>query len=75
MPHYGKNLDLLISNILSFLLTDQALPEKNCDHALGHDWVGYRECHIKPDLFLIYRKPDQYILRLARIGSHSELFG
>ena len=37
--------------------------------------MGYRECHIKPDLPLIYRKPDAGTLRLARLGSHSELFG
>jgi mRNA interferase YafQ len=33
------------------------------------------KCHIKPDLLLIYRKPDADTLRLARLGSHSELFG
>jgi mRNA interferase YafQ len=37
--------------------------------------MGYRECHIKPDLLPIYRKPDADTLRLARLGSHSELFG
>jgi mRNA interferase YafQ len=37
--------------------------------------MGYRECHVKPDLLLIYRKPDPRTLRPARIGSHSELFG
>jgi len=57
------------------LLVDQALPEINRDHALGGDWADYRECHIKPDLLLVYRKPDAGILRLARSGSHSELFG
>jgi mRNA interferase YafQ len=50
------------------------LPEKNHDHALTGAWVGYRECHIRPDLLLIYRKPDAITLRLARLGSHSELF-
>jgi mRNA interferase YafQ len=30
---------------------------------------------VKPDLLLIYRKPDPRTLRLARVGSHSELFG
>jgi mRNA interferase YafQ len=39
------------------------------------DWQGYRECHIKPDLLLIYKKSDAATLRLARLGSHSELFG
>ena len=73
-PRYSKKLDLLISNILEFLLADKALPEKNFDHALSGVWNEYRECHIKPDLLLIYKKSDQHTLRLARLGSHSELF-
>lgn len=39
------------------------------------DWAGYRECHLKPDLLLIYGKLGADTLRLARLGSHSELFG
>jgi addiction module RelE/StbE family toxin len=39
------------------------------------NWTGYRECHIKPDLLLIYKKPNPNVLRLARLGSHSDLFG
>ncbi|OZA58728.1 MAG: YafQ family addiction module toxin, partial [Sphingomonadales bacterium 39-62-4] len=39
------------------------------------DWAGYRDCHVKPDLVLIYAKPDDATLRLARLGSHSEVFG
>ena len=73
--HYAKNLDLLFSEILECLLLDKTLPEKNRDHALSNNWNGYRECHIKPDLLLIYQKPDKKTLRLARLGSHSELFG
>jgi mRNA interferase YafQ len=37
--------------------------------------VCSRECHIRPDLRLIYRKADAYSLELARLGSHSQLFG
>jgi Bacterial toxin of type II toxin-antitoxin system, YafQ len=33
----------------------------------------YGDCHIKPDLVLIYRKPNAENLELVRIGSHSEL--
>jgi len=29
---------------------------------------------LKPDLLLIYKKPDENTLRLVRMGSHSELF-
>lgn len=49
------------------------LPEKYRDHSLAGDYHGYRECHIKPDVLLIYRT-DEQCLYLARIGSHSELF-
>jgi len=72
-PRY-KNVDSLISGILELLVLDKSLPEKNCDHALSGDWSGYRECHVRPDLLLIYKKPDRDTLRLARLGSHSELF-
>ena len=44
-------------------------------HGLTGNWAGYRECHMKPDLLLIYSKPEPDTLRLARLGSHSELFG
>jgi len=60
------------------LANDQILPPHLRDHDLTGDWKGYRECHIKPDLLLIYRKQGTAgggILRLARLGSHSELFG
>jgi mRNA interferase YafQ len=74
-PRHRKDVDFLLSTVLALLLADQALPETNRDHGLSGDWMGYRECHLKPDLLLIYRKPDADMLRLARLGSHSELFG
>jgi len=74
-PRHRGDVDSPVSTIVTLLLSDQALPESNRDHSLSGDWAGYRECHIKPDLLLIYRKPDTSILRLARLGSHSELFG
>ena len=74
-PRHGKEFETLLSKIVAVLAADQALPENNRDHALSGRWAGYRECHIKPDLLLIYQKPDAETLRLARLGSHSELFG
>jgi mRNA interferase YafQ len=74
-PRHVKDLDPLLSAILSLLLSDRPLPASNRDHALSGDWSGYRECHLKPDLLLIYRKPSDGTLRLARLGSHSDLFG
>ena len=61
--------------VLKALANDQPLPPHQRDHDLSGNWPGYRECHIKPDLLLIYRKHDAVILRLVRLGSHSELFG
>ena len=44
------------------------------DHALGEQYLGYRECHIEPDLLLIYRIfKDTLVLVCVRVGSHSEL--
>ena len=74
-PRHSKDVGSLLPRILKLLLVDEPLPENNRDHALSGDWTGYRECHVKPDLLLIYRKPDADTLRLARLGSHSELFG
>jgi mRNA interferase YafQ len=71
---HKKNLNDDIAAIIELLLVDQPLPEKLKDHNLAGNWATYRECHIKPDLLLIYRK-DSDTLKLARLGSHSELFG
>ena len=73
-PRHSKDLDALLPAIIIRLVNDQALPEAHHDHSLSGDWAGYRECHIKPDLLLIYKKLDDGTLRLARLGSHSELF-
>lgn len=73
-PRHSKDIDQLLSAIVEKLLVDEKLPPRNRDHELSGNWKGYRECHLKPDLLLIYRKPDADTLRLARLGSHSELF-
>lgn len=73
-PRYSKDIDALLSSVIEKLSADFLLPPRNRDHELSGNWKGYRECHLKPDLLLIYRKPDADTLRLARLGSHSELF-
>lgn len=71
-PHRAT-LENDLVEILTALASGQTLVEKYRDHALVGDWMGYRECHVKSDLLLIYKKPDTKTLRLARLGSHSEL--
>jgi len=73
-PRY-RDIDVPLTAVLELLANDQALPPHNRDHALSGDWSGYRECHVRPDLLLIHDKPDADLLRLARLGSHSDLFG
>lgn len=62
-----------VGRIISKLQAGETLDEKNVDHPLTGNWLGFRDCHIKPDLVLIYRVFEGQ-LQLARIGSHSELF-
>jgi len=72
---HRATLDHDLKSVLMVLVTDQPLETRFRDHDLSGNWAGYRECHVKPDLLLIYQKPDADTLRLARLGSHSELFG
>lgn len=69
----GKRLDALLMEVVNLLATDTPLPRRNFDHPLSGEWNDCRDCHIRPDLILIYRKPDAHSLELVRLGSHSEL--
>jgi len=59
--------------VVNLLAADRLLPGPNFDHPLSGEWSDHRDCHIKPDLILIYRKPGDDSLELVRLGSHSEL--
>jgi mRNA interferase YafQ len=64
---------LLVGDVIGQLQRQQTLQAVYRDHALTGNWDGFRDCHIKPDLVLIYRVIETR-LQLARLGSHSELF-
>ena len=66
-------LDAELKPVLQCLSDDKPLEARYRDHALTGEWKDHRDCHIKPDLMLIYQKPIAEVLRLVRIGSHSEL--
>jgi len=68
-----RDLDNLLPAVLTLLASDTALPAKYVDHALRGEWKDFRDCHVKPDLVLIYRKADGDILQLVRLGSHSDI--
>lgn len=70
---HSGTLDADLRAVLEPLATDKPLDKRYFDHALTGEWKGHRDCHIKPDLVLLYRKPTEETLQLVRLGSHSEL--
>lgn len=54
----------------------KALPPRMKAHTLAGNYKGTWECHIMPDLLLIWIQEDEPTnkIYLIRIGSHSELF-
>ena len=66
-------LDEALISVLRLLVAGKPLPVKLRDHPLTGEWSDHRDCHIKPDLVLIYRLPDEQTVQLVRLVSHSEL--
>ena len=72
----------ITKKIINKLLNDEILESKYKDHKLIGKYAGFRECHLKPDLLLIYKKENNassgrlpiLILVCIAIGSHSDLF-
>ncbi len=59
--------------VVTALANDLPLEVRHRDHALSGDWKDHRHCHLRPDLVLIYRRPDDARLQLVRLGSHAKL--
>ncbi len=70
---HRATLDDDLMPVVKALACDRPLEPRHRDHALTGDWKDHRDCHVRPDLVLIYRKPDDEALQLVRLGSHSEL--
>jgi mRNA interferase YafQ len=71
---YGAALDNRLQEVLEHLVRDVAPPDNFKDHRMSGLWADCRNCHVWPDLLLLYRKPKDETLELVRLGSHSELF-
>ncbi len=64
-----------IKKVINLLAEEKKLPSKYRDHKLPGSWHNYRECHIEPDLLLIYKiEKAGRLLKLMRLGSHAKLF-
>lgn len=70
---YRRMLAAELDELVALLAADEPLDARYRDHALTGDWKDHRDCHVKPDLVLIYRTPDDNTLQLVRLGSHAEL--
>lgn len=74
---YRHNEDILdeFEEVVNLLRKEKQLPQKYQDHPLSGNYKGMRDCHIRPDILLIYWVSEKAkTLYLERIGSHSELF-
>ena len=71
-----RGLDIsLLDEVVDLLRQGKQLDEKYRDHGLSGNFVGFRECHIKPDWLLVYLvENDVLILTLVDTGSHSDIF-
>ena len=70
----NKSVLLKLEGVLDVLSKGEKLPLKNLNHRLKGEFKDYFECHIEPDVLLIYKIEKHEIILLLRIGSHSELF-
>ena len=72
---HSKDLLLILENILDILVSGGQLSGNYRNHPLQGEFKGCFECHLKPDILLVYKKDKQEIsIILLRIGSHSDLF-
>jgi len=55
------------------IVLEQPLEPRYRDHKLLGKFADRRECHIRPDLLLIYKKTGDIVV-FERLGSHSQLF-
>lgn len=70
-----KKLKELYNFINNYLKIGKVIPEKYRAHMLQGDYAGHMECHIQGDYLLIWIDEAADVVKLIRLGSHSELFG
>jgi mRNA interferase YafQ len=63
-----------LKHILSLLQCGAPIPPENHPHRLLGEYKGCLECHIENDTLLIWIDESGDIIKLLRLGTHSELF-
>ena len=73
---YKRGYDMsLLDDALTKLTNEERLDAKYRDHPLRGKYIGSRECHIKDDWVIVYKK-EKGRLRLTamRTGTHQDVF-
>lgn len=64
-----------LMRIVAFLERGEPIPVEHNPHVLKGQLKGVMECHIGPDFLLLWFDETTNIVRLLRLGSHSEVLG
>ena len=60
--------------VIEYLRNGDKIPANYYPHKLCGAYEGYMECHIMSDYLLVWIDETQNIVRLMRLGTHSEIF-
>ena len=63
-----------LRKVLLMLKNEQPIPGEYYPHSLQGNYKDCMECHIQGDFLLIWVDPNNSVVKLVRLGSHSELF-
>lgn len=63
-----------LKEVLLKLKENGVVPKEYKPHMLIGEYSGYMECHIESDTLLIWLDETENVIKLIRLGSHSELF-
>lgn len=63
-----------LQKVLEHLGHTGAVPAEYLPHSLKGRYKNCIECHIEDDFLLIWKDPEQNVIRLVRLGTHTKLF-
>jgi mRNA interferase YafQ len=70
-PYKLKKLYALIE----IMRSEESIPNEYKPHSLVGNFSGYMECHVESDFLLVWVDETSNVIKLIRLGSHSEIFG
>tara|TARA_B100000745_G_scaffold296224_1_gene241321 strand:+ start:5250 stop:5531 length:282 start_codon:yes stop_codon:yes gene_type:complete len=65
----------VFEEVVRSLAEGQRLKKERKDHQLTGNLKAFRECHLAPDILLVYQIDDGIlVLTLVSVGNHAQLF-